>query len=92
MTEKREAAALRVLRLMRDGRWHTNIEITHPAVGGNRGVGRLWELERYWFIVVEKRSRGEDSWEYRWIDRDRFGEIEATWPKKPMGDRQLSLV
>ena len=89
---KRECHALRVLRLMSDGRWHRNIDIT--SVGGNRGVGRLWELGRDYGIRVRKRRTGEDAWEYRWIDTDRYAEIVAAWPGKaqPIEARQLALV
>ena len=52
MSAKREAAALRVLRLLSDGQWHSNVDITQPWIGGNRGVGRLWEMRRAWAIAV----------------------------------------
>ena len=91
MSERREAHALRVLRLLSDGNWHSNIDITMPYVGGNRGVGRLWELRRAWGIDVDKVRMGEDQWAYRWVDYGRFAEIVAAWGKK-VQPRQLELV
>ena len=64
---KRLNAKERVLLLMSDGQWHSNVEICHPAIGGNRGVGRLWEAEREGRIVYEKKQVGVDKYMYRLV-------------------------
>ena len=57
----------RVIALMSDGQWHSNVEICHPAIGGNRGVGRLWEARRERGLIVEKRRVGVDRYAYRLV-------------------------
>lgn len=52
----------RVLDLMRDGDWHTSVEIM--AVGGMRGVGRLNELKDLGYDY-EKRKKTAGVWEFR---------------------------
>lgn len=52
----------RVLELMRDGQWHSSIDIM--SVGGMRGVGRLNELKAEGWDY-EKRKRTAGVWEFR---------------------------
>ena len=64
---KRLSHKERVLLLMSDGQWHSNVEICDPSIGGNRGVGRLWEAQREGLIVYEKKCIGVDEYAYRYV-------------------------
>lgn len=72
--QKRLTARARVALLLADGGWHSNVEICHPHIGGNRGVGRLWELQRQG-AVVEKRRVGVDQYEYRMVLAEKQGAL-----------------
>lgn len=68
MNPKRASNALKLLRQLQDGRWHTTWSLTLAA--GTRFGGRLHELRRAYSIAVEKRQTGVDVFEYRWRDDD----------------------
>lgn len=59
----------RVLALMRDGAWHTTLEIM--GVGGVRGVGRLNELKELGYDY-EKRKKTAGVYEFRLIPKKLF--------------------
>lgn len=81
--EKRTSSRLRVLQLLADGQWHTNVEITLPKHGGNRGVGRLWEAERDFGLTIERARYGVDMHRYRWVD---------PWPREQIVDRMARRI
>lgn len=56
------ANAARVLELLSDGLWHTNMELV--AVGGIRAVGRCWDLQRAGHVIAKEHVHG-GSWRYK---------------------------
>ena len=82
---KRDSAAVRVLRRMADGQWHTNVDLTRPHIGGNRGVGRLWEVEKKHSLKIMREKIGIDQWRYRWVDHWRLEEVLGAAPKVEQG-------
>ncbi len=86
-TPKRESNALRLLRRLSDGRWHTSLDLVQHA--GIRANGRLWDLRRKYGICVEMVRTGEDQFRYRWTDTEmvkaavRFNVERAAVPVEP---------
>jgi hypothetical protein len=95
---KRENNAIKLLETLRDGRWHTTHSLSQRA--GLRFGARLHELRARWRIDVVKRSTGEDTWEYRWVDVESIKqsvisaarEVGALKQPQPIEARQLALV
>lgn len=59
-------AALRVLALLQDGQWHSNVEISHPDCGGLAGVRRCWDLQQRGHEIAKRHVR-RGHWEYRLV-------------------------
>lgn len=92
---KRENNAIRFLRLMSDGRWHTNGSLA--KVCGYRFGARKWELVKAYGIDIEKRTIGEDQYEYRWRDSEAkkaivLSAVERGEAPPPVEPKQLSLL
>ncbi len=60
--DRLSANAQRVLELLQDGQWHTNMELV--AVGGIRAVGRCWDLQQHGHVIVKEYVQG-GSWRYK---------------------------
>ena len=59
------AASQRVLRyLQAHGGSATNVELSHPSVGGLRAVGRIWDLQQAGYTVIKSHVKG-GVWRYR---------------------------
>ena len=90
--EKRENSTIRVLRYMAAGTWCTNVALTQPQVGGNRGVARLWEAERAFGLQIERRKVGVDRHEYRWCDPHRLAEVLAVMRGEVVKVKQTEMA
>lgn len=62
----------RLLNLLRDGEWHTTIEILHTVYGqeGDKGIARagarIWDLKADGYQIESRKANGS-IWEYRMI-------------------------
>lgn len=66
--QRLNAAALRVLECLKPGDWISNIELSHPDVGGLRFGGRLKELRDDGWLIEKRHAHG-GTWEYKFIGR-----------------------
>lgn len=64
-TERRRlnAAALRVLAYLQQHGSATNVELCAPGIGGNRAVGRVWELTQHGYDIHKEHVSG-GTWKY----------------------------
>lgn len=53
----------RVLAYLQQHGSATNVELSRPDVGGLRGVGRVWELERMGYRITKAKEHG-GTWRY----------------------------
>ena len=58
------AASQRVLRYLQAHHSATNVELSHPSVGGLRAVGRIWDLQQAGYTVIKSHVKG-GVWRYR---------------------------
>jgi len=74
---KRETNALRLLRCLSDGEWHTSLDLVQHA--GIRANGRLWDLRQKYHINVEMEKTGEDHFRYRWTANAEYRDRLIEW-------------
>ena len=75
MSDVRQTRRDNVFRLLSDGLWHTTMEVNGVAVGGSRGVGRLWEIKQAILAgkypgvvdVVKRKCVGSEQYQYRLV-------------------------
>lgn len=60
------AAALRVLAHLQHHGEATNVELCAPHIGGNRAVGRVWELIQHGYDIRKEHLHG-GTWKYRLV-------------------------
>ena len=92
---KRTNNAIKLLRQLSDGRWHTTWSLTLAA--GTRFGGRLHELRKAHGIAVEKRQTSIDVFEYQWRDdadtkRRVLAAVERGEAPQPIEPKQIEMV
>jgi len=61
---RRSAAQRRVVAYLKARGSATNVELCRPEVGGNRGIGRLWQAVQAGEIAVRKSHVKGGVWRY----------------------------
>jgi hypothetical protein len=59
-----------VYRLMKDGRWHSAMEILNAA-RGTEGLRRLRELRKYGAEIQKVRVPNQRTWQYRMVSKEK---------------------
>ena len=64
---RRSAAQRRVVAYLKAHGRATNVELCRPEVGGNRGIGRLWQAVQAGEVAVRKSHVKGGVWQYEVI-------------------------